>query len=112
MFLGLFLVVRGLPAFLARRELDVRSRIALGLLSATQLPLVVAIAEIGVKSGRLKEETAASLVGAGMASVLLFPIAALALRRMNVRRQDTPAVPAFPDKIAGNGTAPPGGVLP
>jgi len=41
--------------------------------------LVVAIAEIGAWSRRLKEETAASLVGAGMASVLLFPIAALAL---------------------------------
>jgi Kef-type K+ transport system membrane component KefB len=86
MFLGLFLVVRGLPALLAPRELDLRSRIALGLLSATQLPLVVAIAEIGVNSGRLKPETAASLVGAGMVSVLLFPIAALALRRIAVRR--------------------------
>jgi Kef-type K+ transport system membrane component KefB len=84
MFLGLFLVVRGLPALLVRRELDLRSRIALGLLSATQLPLVVAIADIGVRSGRLKQETAASLIGAGMASVLLFPIVALALRRMAV----------------------------
>jgi hypothetical protein len=74
---------------LARRDLDFRSRIALGLLSAAQLPLVVAIAEIGAWSRRLKEETAASLVGAGMASVLLFPIAALALRRMALLRQHT-----------------------
>jgi len=81
MFLALFIVVRGMPALLVRRELDQRSRIALGLLSATQLPLVVAITEIGVKSGQLKQETAASLIGAGMASVLLFPIAALALRK-------------------------------
>jgi Kef-type K+ transport system membrane component KefB len=87
MFLGLFLVVRGLPALLALKELDRRSRFALGLLSATQLPLVVAISEIGVKSGRLKHETAASLIGAGMASVLLFPIVALSLRRMAVLRQ-------------------------
>jgi Kef-type K+ transport system membrane component KefB len=86
MFLGLFVVVRGLPALLMRGELDFRSRIALGLLSATELPLVVAIAEIGVRSNRLKEETAASLVGAGMASVLLFPIVALALRRTAVLR--------------------------
>jgi Kef-type K+ transport system membrane component KefB len=90
LFLGLFLVVRGLPAFLVRRELDLRSRIALGLLSATQLPLVVAIAEIGVRSGQLKEETAASLVGAGMASVLFFPIAALALRKMASRHAVRP----------------------
>jgi Kef-type K+ transport system membrane component KefB len=83
MFLALFFVVRGLPALvIARRELDFRSRVALGFLSATQLPLVIAIAEIGVKSGRLLPETAASLVGAGMASVLLFPITALTLRRM------------------------------
>jgi Kef-type K+ transport system membrane component KefB len=32
MFLGLFLVVRGLPALIVRGELDLRSRIALGLL--------------------------------------------------------------------------------
>jgi Kef-type K+ transport system membrane component KefB len=100
MFLGLFLVVRGLPALLARRELDLRSRIALGFLSATQLPLVIAIAEIGVRSGRLKEETAASLVGAGMASVLLFPIAALALRRMAVLRQHARSEVAMPDNSA------------
>jgi Kef-type K+ transport system membrane component KefB len=100
MFLGLFLVVRGLPAWLTRRELDLRSRISLGLLSATQLPLVVAIAEIGLKSGRLKQETAASLVGAGMASVLLFPIAALAMRRMAVPRHPARSEAAIPDKLA------------
>jgi Kef-type K+ transport system membrane component KefB len=100
MFLVLFVVVRGLPALLTRRELDLRSRVALGLLSATQLPLVVAIAEIGVRSERLKEETAASLVGAGMASVLLFPIAALALRRAAVARQHARTEVAKPDRVA------------
>jgi Kef-type K+ transport system membrane component KefB len=100
MFLGLFVVVRGLPALLVRRDLDLRSRIALGLLSATELPLVVAIAEIGVRSNLLKEETAASLVGAGMASVLLFPIAALALRRMAVRRHHARSEVAMPGKFA------------
>jgi Kef-type K+ transport system membrane component KefB len=84
MFLILFFVVRGFPALLIARELDLRSRLALGLLSATELPLVIAIADLGVRSGQLEEETAASLVGAGMASVLLFPITALALRRMAV----------------------------
>jgi Kef-type K+ transport system membrane component KefB len=82
MFLTLFLMVRGLPALLVRQDLDVTARVAFALLSATQLPLVVAITEIGLRSGRLRPETAASLVGAGMASVLLFPIAALAMRRM------------------------------
>lgn len=99
LFLVLFLVVRGLPALLVRRDLDIRSRIALGFLSATQLPLVVAIAEIGTRSGRLNLETAASLVGAGMVSVLVFPIVALSLRNLAVPRLDAgPAVPA-PEKI-------------
>jgi hypothetical protein len=91
MFLVLFLGVRGLPALLAHRDLDLRSRIALGLLSATQLPLVVAIVEIGVRSGQLNLEAAASLVGAGMFSVLLFPIAALSLRGRTAPRHDTSA---------------------
>ena len=83
MFLALFFVVRGLPAlWMASRDLDLRSRLALGFLSATELPLVIAIVGIGVRSGQLMPETAASLVGAGMASVLLFPMTALALRRM------------------------------
>src|SRR5262245_38766561 len=82
MFLALFFVVRGLPAlWMGRGDLDLRSRLALGFLSATELPLVVAIAGIGVRSGQLMPETAASLVGAGMVSVLLFPLAALTLRR-------------------------------
>jgi Kef-type K+ transport system membrane component KefB len=89
MFLVLFFVVRGLPVVvLARHEFDFRSRAALGFLSATQLPLVIAIVGIGVKSGRLSPETAASLVGAGMLSVLLFPITALTLRRLAARRRE------------------------
>jgi Kef-type K+ transport system membrane component KefB len=100
MFLALFLVVRGLPAMMARHDLDIRSRVALGLFSATQLPLVVAIAEIGVKSGRLSDETAASLIGAGMASVLLFPVAALALRRMAVQLQQAQSEVAASKKLA------------
>jgi len=79
MFLVLFLVVRGLPALMARRDLDLRSRIALGFLSSTQLPLVIAI--IGMKSGAVSTVTAASLIGAGMVSLLLFPVVALNLRR-------------------------------
>jgi Kef-type K+ transport system membrane component KefB len=88
MFLALFFVVRGLPPLLIpHRDLDLRSRFALGFLSATELPLVIAIAGIGVKSGRLSPETAASLVGAGMASVLLFPFTALMLRRFAVPKR-------------------------
>jgi Kef-type K+ transport system membrane component KefB len=100
MFLALFLVVRGLPALLVRRDLDLLSRVALGVLSATQLPLVVAIAEIGLASGQMRQETAASLVGAGMASVLLFPIAALTLRRLAAQRDLARPGAAIPDNLA------------
>src|SRR5262249_54410547 len=82
MFLAFFLIVRGMPAMLALRDLDIPGRIALALVSATELPLVVAITEIGLRSGHLQAETAASLVGAGMAWVLVFPLAALTLRRI------------------------------
>jgi hypothetical protein len=57
-----------------------RDQAALGLLSATALPLVVAITEVGIESGRMEPENAAALVSAGLLSVLIFPLLALALR--------------------------------
>ena len=81
LFLLFFLVIRGLPALLLyRREFNLRDRIALALYSATQLPLVVAITAIAVAAGRMRPSTAAALVGAGMLSVLIFPMIAAALR--------------------------------
>ena len=77
-FLGLFLVVRGLPALLLYRDvLEPVERRALALLSATELPLVVAITTIGVDSGHMRPSTAAALVGAGVLSVLIYPALAL-----------------------------------
>jgi Kef-type K+ transport system membrane component KefB len=79
-FLLLFLPCRGLPTLLYRRVLSGRERAALALFSATELPLVVAISEIGVSTGRMHPENAAALVGAGLISVLLFPLLGLSLR--------------------------------
>jgi Kef-type K+ transport system membrane component KefB len=77
-FLVLFLVVRGLPALLLYRDvLEPVERRALALLSATELPLVVAITTIGVDSGHMRPSTAAALVGAGVLSVLIYPALAL-----------------------------------
>ena len=79
-FLVLFLVVRGLPTWLLQRnELPGRDPLALGLFGATALPLVVVITSIGVDEGAINPATAASLVGAGMISVLLFPMLGLRL---------------------------------
>jgi Kef-type K+ transport system membrane component KefB len=82
MFVFLFLLVRGVPAMLLyRRELDRRTRVALALMCSTQLPLVLAITTLANASGHMRPSTAAALVGAAVLSTLLFPAAALRLRR-------------------------------
>ena len=53
---------------------DQRRRLA--LFSATALPLLVALAEIGMESGNMLPQNAAALVGAGALSVLVFPLLA------------------------------------
>jgi Kef-type K+ transport system membrane component KefB len=81
-FFVLFLAVRGLPALLFyRRDLPMRGRVQLMLLTATALPLLVALAEIGLESGTMLPENAAALVGAGVLSVIVFPAVAISLRR-------------------------------
>ena len=82
LFLGLFLVVRGVPALaLYRSALDARDRFALAFFSATELPLVVAITTLATEAGEMRTSTAAGLVGAAMLSTLIFPFVGMALRR-------------------------------
>ena len=81
-FLLLFLVVRGVPALvLYGRELSAKGRLSLAFFSGTALPLVVVITQLGVSSGRMLPENAASLVGAAMISVLVYPLVGLAIDR-------------------------------
>jgi Kef-type K+ transport system membrane component KefB len=81
-FLVLMVLARGLPALLLYREdLETNQRRALALLSATQLPLVVAIATIGVEGGHMQPSTAAALIGAAVLTMLFFPILGLGLLR-------------------------------
>jgi Kef-type K+ transport system membrane component KefB len=82
MFVGLFLVVRGVPALLLYRGvLGLRDRFALAVYSATELPLVVAITTIAIEAGHMKTSTAAGLVGAAIISTLIFPLLGARLRR-------------------------------
>jgi hypothetical protein len=75
------LLVRGVPAlFVYKGLLTMRERTSLMLLQSTALPLLVVITEIGLSTERMKPSNAAALVGAGMVSVLVFPLAALTLR--------------------------------
>jgi Kef-type K+ transport system membrane component KefB len=90
-FFVLLLVVRGLPALLLyRRQLPGRERVQLTLLTATALPLLVALAEIGEESGHMLPENAAALVGAGVLSVMIFPAVAVGLGRPRSSPRDSP----------------------
>ena len=80
-FLLALLVVRGLPALIGLRANGTRATLALGLLQATSLPFIVTAAQIGVTLGKITPVTAAALVCAGLLSVLIFPLIALALLR-------------------------------
>ncbi|MFO1066942.1 MAG: cation:proton antiporter [Geminicoccaceae bacterium] len=82
LFVVLFLVVRGLPALLLYRgTLGAGERLPLALMASTQLPLVIAITDLGVDRKLLEPSLATAMVGAGMLSVLLLPPLALQLRR-------------------------------
>jgi Kef-type K+ transport system membrane component KefB len=100
MFFVLFLVVRGVPAFLLYRNvLALRDRAALAFYSATELPLVVAITTIAIDGGKMRPSTAAGLVGAAMLSTLVFPFVAMALRKDAVD-EESEEPPATSGEIA------------
>jgi Kef-type K+ transport system membrane component KefB len=91
-FFVLLLAVRGVPSlFLYRRDLPAAQRVETMFLTATALPLLVALAEIGLRNGTMLRENAAALVGAGVLSVLVFPMAAVAIERRR-RAAARPAV--------------------
>ncbi|MET0726345.1 MAG: cation:proton antiporter [Leifsonia sp.] len=91
-FLLLLLVVRGLPSMLsAPPGAGWMERGAMTLFGATGLPIIVAVTAIGVDDGDLTTGTAASLVGAGMLSVLIFPLVALALRKRSPGYAELPS---------------------
>lgn len=80
LFLVMMLIIRGLPAMLVYRGvLSTRERSAMTLLQSTALPLLVVITEIGLETHRMRPGNAAALVGAGMLSVLVFPLAGFAV---------------------------------
>jgi Kef-type K+ transport system membrane component KefB len=91
-FVILFVLVRGIPAVIAApRGAPPIERASIALLAATGLPIIVAVTTIGVADGELESSTAAALVGAGMLSVLILPLIALALRRRQRRAAIAPS---------------------
>ena len=85
LFVVLLLLVRGLPGMLSAPAGAVGAdKRATVLFSATGLPIIVAVTGIGVEAGYLEPGMASALVGAGMLSVLLFPLLALGQHRRAV----------------------------
>jgi len=78
-FLAALLVTRLPYVLMLGRTLPGREAVAAGFYSATTLSLIVALTEIAVVRGLMSKAEAAPLVGAGIVSVILFPIIALAL---------------------------------
>jgi Kef-type K+ transport system membrane component KefB len=82
LFFVMLLIVRGLPSLLVyRRALAPRQRVEMTFITATTLPLLIALAEIGQQDGVMLPATAAALVGAGVLSVLVYPLIAVRLHR-------------------------------
>lgn len=80
-FFVLLLIVRGVPQwFIYRKAIpDVRERTRFALYAATALPIIVAVTTIQVQNGVMTSSGAASLVGAGALTVLVFPLVGNAL---------------------------------
>ena len=82
LFFVLLLAVRGLPSLLVyRRVLPMRQRVQMTFITATTMPLLIPLAEIGQRDGVMLPATSAGLVGAGVLSVLIYPPIAVALGR-------------------------------
>jgi Kef-type K+ transport system membrane component KefB len=80
-FLLALLAARGLPAIVYRHALDARHTAIAGLMQATSLPFIVAATAIGRELGLIDAAASAALIGAGLLSVLLFPLGGLVLLR-------------------------------
>ena len=106
-FAALLLLVRGVPAlFVYRGVLSASERTSLMFLQATALPLLVVITQIGVQTQQMRPENATALVGAGMLSVLVFPLVGFAIldrSRRDVPLDDGPVSDERP--ASGSGTA-------
>lgn len=104
-FFVLLLVVRGLPSLVVyRRTLPRRQRIEMMFITATTMPLLIALAEIGLSDGVMIPANAAALVGAGVLSVLVYPLIAVTLARRGRAAVAEPGTPATPTAGASPAT--------
>lgn len=85
-FLVALLLARGLPALLYRPLVGPGRILPAALLQATSLPFIVATTTIGLELRVLTAPNASALIAAGLLSVVIFPMAALALLRTVAER--------------------------
>ena len=98
---GLLLVVRGLPSLLIYlKVLPLRQRLEMTFITATTMPLLIALAEIGQRDGVMLPANVAALVGAGVVSVLVYPAVAAYLHR-----KDGGRIADDPIAVAGGAAA-------
>src|SRR2546425_1831007 len=97
LFLVALVLVRGVPALLYRPLVGSRRSVVAGLLQATSLTFIVAASQIGVELGLITKATGAALIGAGLLSVLIFPLIALTL----LRRDGSTSVMVSPGQDEG-----------
>ena len=71
-------------------ELGRRQAMSLAVFGATGLPLIVAIVDIGTDRGAIAADVGASLIGAGMISVLAFPLVAMAIAGKRIADEPAP----------------------
>ncbi|WP_300611602.1 cation:proton antiporter [Trebonia sp.] len=103
----LLLIVRGLPSLLVyRRDLPARQRVEMTFITATSLPLLIALADIGEQDGIMLPATSAALIGAGVLSVLFYPLIAVALHRGATLTPADVGIPAVAPATAGEAPAP------
>jgi Kef-type K+ transport system membrane component KefB len=99
-FLAALLAVRGIPALLYRGLISARQVTVAALWQATSLPFIVAATAIGEDLDLLTAAEGAALIGAGLLSVLLFPIVGLSLLRRDQRPETTrPTVEDAPEPM-------------
>jgi Kef-type K+ transport system membrane component KefB len=85
-------VIRGLPALLYRGLLGGRRALAAGLLQSTTLSFVLIASQIGQELGLLGGQDVAALTAAALVSVLVNPVAALAVLGVSAEApSDAPA---------------------
>jgi len=87
---AILLLIRVPMILLHRQAISGRESLAVGLFSATSLSLIVALTQIAVENGSLRPDEASPLVMAGVLSVVLFPLLALALLGRNAPKSPGP----------------------